>query len=265
MTGKGGVGKTVISMALCLYLKSQGRTVYYNSFDQLPDEELLLKMGIEFFPFSVIESAEIYVGKKLGSRTLGNWVMRAPFFKALFQMMPGLASMILLGHLIKASDDNPEASIVIDSPSTGHARVLFESTQNYKEMFGTGLIVDDIKQMQCFLSTPNHLRTLICSLPSELPLEEGKELFDYLKDSQYQDVSLILNDSLFELLKSENIALENIPQALQMKIELEMNLLRVFGKDIDLIIPKITDENRESLIHKLSSKMGPLAYGRHQI
>ncbi|MBI2519336.1 MAG: hypothetical protein HYV97_02920 [Bdellovibrio sp.] len=250
-------------MALCLYLKSQGRTVYYNGFDQLPDKDLLQKLGIEFLPFTVNESAEIYVGNKLGSRTIGNWVMRAPFFKALFQMMPALASMILLGHLIKTSDENPDASIVVDSPSTGHARVLFESTQNYKEMFGTGLIVEDIKKMQCFLSGPNHLRTLICSLPSELPLEEGKELFDYLKNSQYQDVSLILNDSLFELLKTENISLENIPQTLQMKIELEMNLLRAFGMDIDFIIPKITDIDRESLIRKLSYKMDMLAYGKH--
>jgi anion-transporting ArsA/GET3 family ATPase len=263
VTGKGGVGKTVISIALCLYLKSQGRTVYYNGFDQLPDQELLRKLGIEFLPFTVNESAEIYVGNKLGSRTLGNWVMRAPFFKALFQMMPGLASMILLGHIIKTAEDNPEASIVIDSPSTGHARVLFESTQNYKEMFGSGLIVDDIKKMQSFLSQPNHLRTVICSLPSELPLEEGKELFDYLKHSKYQDVSMILNDSLVELLKNENIILDDIPKTLRLKIEQEMNLLRTFGRDIELIIPKITDTNRESLIHRLSYRMAGPAYGKH--
>ncbi len=250
-------------MALCLYLKSQGRTVFYNGFDQLPNQELLDKLGINYLPFTVNESAEIYVGTKLGSRTLGNWVMRAPFFKALFQMMPGLASMILMGHLIKAADDEPEASIVIDSPSTGHARVLFESTQNYKEMFGTGLIVEDIKKMQCFLSEPNHLRTIICALPSELPLEEGKELFDYLKKSQYQDVGLILNDSLFELMQDEDIVLRDVPKTLQAKVELEMNLTRVFGADIDLIIPKITDSNPESLIHKLSQRMGPLAYGRN--
>ncbi|OFZ16779.1 MAG: hypothetical protein A2X86_17460 [Bdellovibrionales bacterium GWA2_49_15] len=250
-------------MALCLYLKSQGRKVYYNGFDQRPDEELLKNLGIEFLPFIVNESAEIYVGNKLGSRTLGKWVMRAPFFKALFQMMPGLASMILLGHLIQSADDAPDASIVIDSPSTGHARVLFESTQNYEEMFGSGLIVDDIKRMQCFLSGSNHLRTIICALPSELPLEEGKELLDYMKRSKYQDVGFILNDSLQEFIKAENIALESIPQTLQLKVESEMNLLRAFGVDIDLILPKITDTDRESLIHKLSSKMGLLAYGRN--
>ena len=39
-------------------------------------------------------------------------------------------------------------------------------------MFGTGLIVDDIKQINAF-SLSNHLRTLICSLLQSY-LEEGK-------------------------------------------------------------------------------------------
>lgn len=247
-------------MGLCLHFKSIGHKVFYNAFDQTPDSDLLNQLQIPFLPFTVDESAEIYIGNKLGSKTIGRLVLKAPFFKSLYQMMPGLASMILLGHLIKFADENPDASIVIDSPSTGHARVFFEATQNYRDMFGSGLIVEDIKRMQNFLAFPNNLKTIICSLPSELPLEEGKELLDYLKNSKYGDVELVLNDSLLAWMAREQESVDSLPEGLKAKINLENNLLQAYGSYIGLTIPKFIKVDKLALIREISLIICKSAY-----
>lgn len=258
VTGKGGVGKTVTSLALCLRLKQLGKKVYYNSFDQEPNWAILRALEIPTKYFTVEESAEIYVGNKLGSRTIGGWVMKAPFFSALYHMMPSLTSMILLGHIIKENEIEPDATIVVDSPASGHAKVIFESTQNLREMFGTGLIVEDIKKMQEFMTTPGNMRTLICALPGELPLEEGKELLDYLKKIGNKDTLLFLNDSLNAWCLDHPNGAKELPPILEERIVYEKNLVNSFSQDISATIPKIPELEQLNLIKNLATKMEPL-------
>ena len=63
-------------------------------------------------------------------------------------MIPGLGQMILLGDLVTQLESDPDLTIVLDSPSSGHAITMFESPDNYKEMLKKGLLVQDIDKIK---------------------------------------------------------------------------------------------------------------------
>ena len=141
VTGKGGVGKTSFSMALTKKLESQGAKVQYHSFDQPLNSALAKELDLPVLHLDFYESAENYVALKLGSKSVAKWIMKTPFFKSLLNILPGLNHLIFLGNIIYLLEENPDLHIVIDSPSTGHAISILQSTHNFKKIFKTGLLV----------------------------------------------------------------------------------------------------------------------------
>jgi anion-transporting ArsA/GET3 family ATPase len=237
VTGKGGVGKSVFALSLCKSLKDRGQKVLYNSFDQQLDPKICQTLGIDHFELSVQASAETYMGKKLGSRMVASWIMKTPFFSSLFYMIPGLGHMILLGNIINALEEDPELCIVVDSPSSGHALTMLESSHNFKSMFRKGLIVKDIERMHKFIYAPNGLKAFILTLPTLMAIQEGVELKQALENLDLKDIEIIMNDSYEEntLLKEEPV--ENLPEFLKKKLALEREVKEKFDTEITRCLP----------------------------
>lgn len=230
VTGKGGVGKTVMALALCLNLKEQSKKVLYINIQDLPEKEVMTALGVEVWPLSTLESAKIYIGRKLGSSTIAEWIMKTPFFKSLFHMLPSLGHLIILGHIIERLEKEPDLHLVFDSPSSGHVLGLFEATNNYKSMFKSGLIVEDINRMEKFLTEKGNVLVHIISLPTQMALQEGVELEQELRERMNAPIKTTINDcySLCPELQGE---VENLPEVLQRKIQLEKEILAQFKFD----------------------------------
>ncbi|OUR96128.1 hypothetical protein A9Q84_07135 [Halobacteriovorax marinus] len=227
VTGKGGVGKTSLSLALAKNLSAKGQKVLYNSFDQEEQVDLCSELNIPSIHFDLIESARKYMAGKLGSELIATWVMKTPFFKSLFNMIPGLGHMILLGHIIDLLESDPELTIVLDSPSSGHALTMFESSHNFKEIFGSGLIVSDINKMHRFIYGENTLKTYITSLPTKMALNEANEVKEHLQDLAFKNTHVVVNDCLSPILELG----EELPYFLDTKKKLEESVLEEF-KDV---------------------------------
>lgn len=225
VTGKGGVGKTVIALALCQALKAQNKKVLYLNIQDLPADNVLKELGISIWELNTIDSAKLYIAKKLGSQTIAEWIMRTPFFKSLFHMLPSLGHLIILGHIIERLEKDPELHLIFDSPSSGHVLGLFESTSNYKSMFKSGLIVEDINRMERFLANESNVLIHIISLPTQMALQEGVELKQELSSRIKAPLEVTFNDcySLCPELQGLN---EGLPPILQQKIALEKEILK---------------------------------------
>lgn len=252
-TGKGGVGKTTFSLAYCRALLNQGLKVSYTSFDQTAPHELCEKFSIPILNLRHQSSAEVYIEKKLGSKIIASWIMKTPFFSSLFEMIPSLGSMILFGHLLEILKNDPEQIIVLDSPSSGHAITLFESTHNFKEIFKKGPIVDDINKMHDFLSSPGFLQTGVILLPSQMALQEGVELQQTL--AKYQvDAKLLLNDS-FCAMESIQKYRQKLPDFLQQKVSLEEKVLFEYKDKIVHHFPRFATTQIEQTVQLLTPEM----------
>ena len=250
ITGKGGVGKTSIAIALTKHLNQIGINALYAPFDQgIP--QYVTDHEIPYFNPSIEDSCEMYIASKLGSKTIGKWVMKAPFFKSLFQILPSLGHMILLGHYIKELEDNPGLTIILDSPSTGHARSMFESTHNFKEIFKFGALVEDINKMNNFLYKKNKTKIIIGSIASEMSLQEASELKSYLGKQGYQNTAMALNNCLFTSMQlPENLEIKK-PLFLNTKITNEETTIDQFIGHIKYQIPKVFSLDPDEVINTI--------------
>ena len=244
-TGKGGVGKTTLAMSFTKELQSEGKQVLYYCFYQLPEKKLWDKLDLPVLDLETEKSAEVYIGKKLNSTTIASWIMKTHFFKSLFQILPALGHMILLGHIISELENNPDLIIVLDSPASGHALTMFESSTNFKNIFKTGLIVKDIEKMQSFLNNENNLITYVIANPTDLAITEARELQKELSENN-KSCSIIINNSyqkFFELYQLDTV---DLPSFLESKLvaEKEMDLQA-------LTFPHLTTNIPEELIREL--------------
>ena len=243
-TGKGGVGKTTTALAFTKYLKSLDKKVQYNSFDQESNKDLSDVFGLSRLDLNLDESIEEYMGRVLNSKMIASWIMKTPFFRSLFNMLPGLGHLILLGHVIDRLESDPDLIVVLDSPSSGHALTMLQATHNFKEIFGTGLLVKDIDRMHNFLLEKNNLKTNILTLPSLMAVSEAIDLKESIEKLNYKEIDIILNNYLpeNECLVSNT---EEIPEFLQKKIKLESE---VYETQKEIITNKIPYLNSLSII-----------------
>jgi anion-transporting ArsA/GET3 family ATPase len=253
-TGKGGVGKTSLAMAMTKHLEAQGLKPKYNSFYQDPERSLWKELNLPVLDIELQSSAETYIGRKLKSTTIASWIMKTHFFKSLFQMIPGLGHMILLGNILDELEKDPELIIVLDSPASGHALTMFESSSNFKKIFRAGLIVKDIDKMHKLLSGPGFLKTLIVTLANELAMNEASDLkkeLDTNTTGPDLNVGILVNDSFLKYVKENKISESDLPDFLKNKIELEKDII---GKIPAL--PHIDQNGQSAIIFKIAPYMG---------
>lgn len=254
ITGKGGVGKTSLAMALTKHLQENGVNVKYNCFYQTPERELWDALNLPVLDTGLYESAEMYIGKKLKSQTIASWIMKTHFFKSLFQMIPGLGHMILLGRLIEELQNDQSLTIILDSPASGHALTMFESSSNFKTIFGSGLIVKDIDRMQNFLCADHSLKTYIVTIATELALTEAMDLkaeLETASNSLTMKPEIIINDSFTRYIENENISPDELPIFLQLKIKQESEVLHTYPT-----IQHIDLNQQDKLINEMKNLVG---------
>lgn len=252
-TGKGGVGKTTLAMAFTKHLQKKGINVKYNCFHQNPEKALEVSVALPTIDINIDHSAEIYIGRKLNSTTIASWIMKTHFFKALFQMIPGLGHMILFGHLIDELEKDPSLVVVLDSPASGHALTMFESTSNFRTIFKTGLVVKDIDRMQNFLANPENVKTHVITLATELALSEAMDLKNEL-DNNLPDTEahadMVINDSFQRFFEMKEIDKSLLPDFLIQKINLEKDIINKY-----FTLPHIDSEDTPKIVMELSIHM----------
>jgi anion-transporting ArsA/GET3 family ATPase len=255
ISGKGGVGKTIFSLGLALDLISKGKNVLYNHFDQEPPENLCNTLGIPVIKLSDEECLRAYVTKKLGSKILASWVVKAPFFHSLFNILPGLKNLVYLGYLINLLIEDPDLIIVLDSPSSGHALTLLESPSNFRDILKTGPLVKDINIIEGHLHDPTFTRMFILFLPTLLAFHEAEELREGVLKLKVAKPHLVLNSAFS---KMPNLG-EDIPPFLEEKFLIENLVIQEcqekFGT-LKKIIPHIPQSERKNLIKEVASVVG---------
>lgn len=257
ITGKGGVGKSTLALSLTRYLHQSGRKVIYNNFSDEVNFSVCHHLDIPYWELSLEESAKTYMGRKLNSETIASWIMKTPFFNSLFNMIPGLGQMIFLGHIIDRLLNDRDLTIVLDSPATGHALSMFEAPLNFKEMFGSGAIVEDIIKMENFIKKKDGLKTIVACLPNTMSVNEGKELKEELSRKNLTDIELMINDSL---LKMNDLDINKLPEFLRKKINMETTAFEKIQSSNNkfVALPHIPLNSQEEIILALTPLMGDL-------
>ena len=249
-TGKGGVGKTSISLAFAKQQLSSGKKILYTSIDQKNNLQLCEQLDIPFLNLNSNESLELYISKKFKSKFIASWIVRAPFFKSLFQMIPSLENIIFLGHLIQYLKDDPKLTIILDSPSSGHALAIFEAAYHFKDIFLNGLLVEDLNNTIAFLEDKKNIKIIIPSIPTKMSMNETFELKESLeKLNSTFEINIILNYLFSKVVQPDQV--DSSPRYLVHKINIENEIIKTTKDEISSCLPFICANHQIEVIKSI--------------
>lgn len=239
-TGKGGVGKTTLSRAFVRELNQAGFKAVYLTFknsslgDVHQESTDEVKDGIRSISLDLEASARGYVEKRLSSRMVASWIVKAPFFRALINMVPGFSYLIYLGKILELGKEDPDLIVVLDAPASGHALTMVEATSNFAKIFESGIVFEDTGKMLARLNDPEYTKIHVVSLPSLMSWQEALELRAGLRERTPVTVDITINNAFYPLVTQD---IDQLPVAIKDKALNEKKLLEDNAGEMQCILP----------------------------
>ena len=248
-TGKGGTGKTSLALAWAKYLIKKKRKVLLNDVGQNPDFELRRTLKIPYLNLDMNSCMKDYMAHKLGSVIISNWIMDTSFFKSLFKILPSLSYITYLGKIIKTLQEDQSLTIVIDAESSGHALAMLESPFNFKDIFLSGLLVEDLHQIINYLSDQNNTTIFTLCNPSNMAITETQELISKISELGIPEVYPIINNSYHKA------GINNPPDFIKKKINLEKKSMKDTGFQEVMMLPHLLELEDINIINELTNQL----------
>jgi anion-transporting ArsA/GET3 family ATPase len=201
VTGKGGVGKTTVAVALGLRAAGEGkRTIVCEvssqenasrifehaqvGFHEVEMEENLWSISID-----PDESMREYVLLQLKVRAMRDMLFRSRIFNYLAAATPGLKEMVTIGKIWELSllDRKVKSGrkydlVIVDAPATGHGVGFLQTPRTFASIARVGPIHTQAEQLDRLITDHEHTGTAIVALPEEMPVNESVSLEKDLRD-----------------------------------------------------------------------------------
>ncbi len=191
VSGKGGVGKTTVSLALGLLAAQAGKKTLIaeiNSEEQVAhllgrppidyhEVELLPGLwGINILPK---KSFEEYILLQIKFQSLYNAVFENRFVRHFLDATPGLADLMCIGKVYELVKDYD--LVIVDAPATGHGVALLEIPSIVAKAVRVGPLHTEAVKIDLLLHEKSKTQVVIVTLPEEMPVAETIELNQKLK------------------------------------------------------------------------------------
>ena len=201
VTGKGGVGKTVVTAALALASERSGRrTIVVEVGGQARIPALLgaeavrpgdeARIGDDLWattiePYRVMEE---WIGRILGSKRLTSLLTRSNFFRAFAEAAPGgreLGSTVKTWELAQPERWDRKRRgydlVIVDGPAMGHAIGMLRTPKTFADIARVGPIASQSERVREWLGDPRRTAYVAVALPAELPVSETLDLGSRLR------------------------------------------------------------------------------------
>ena len=216
VTGKGGVGRTTVSLALGMAAAAAGkRTIVCEVAAQertsrifersaIGFEETELQPNLSAISIDPDHSTREYLELQLPVRAMGDLLYRSRIFNYLAAATPGLSEMVTIGKIWelslpkrRARGGQPYDLVIVDSPATGHGLGLLQTPSTFAEIARVGPMARQATTIQKTIT--NHKRTgvVIVALPEEMPVNESASLERELIDTVGLEVDRIYMNALY--------------------------------------------------------------------
>ena len=220
--GKGGVGKTTLSLAFALWQAELGRSVVVVTSHPLPELAACISLaGLkERFPqaaahlFIVCLEPRAVLNDKvkeyIPSGVLQKAVLWSRIYNSLVEIAPGLKEIVFLDRLrqlvqgeTKQIDGQRFELLVWDAPATGHFLQTMKAARDF-EQYLSGPFALMGKELTQFFSVPSVLSVLPVTTLEEMAVQETIELCEKLRnDLKIQPKAILCNLTSPALTKRE--------------------------------------------------------------
>ena len=192
LCGKGGVGKTTLSLSLGLRRAEQGEKVVVVSSHPLPELAVAVSLhGIERdYPAAAKNLFVVHIDPKelladvvranFPMEWLAKAVLESRLYNNLIEVAPGLKEFYFLARLQelaeRSADGHPDYDLLLwDAPSTGHFLSTLDAARNF-ETFLTGPLAAAGAELAHFFSNAEHITVVPVTTLEEMAIDETIEL-----------------------------------------------------------------------------------------
>jgi anion-transporting ArsA/GET3 family ATPase len=216
VTGKGGVGKSTVSIALGLAAAKQGKRAIVCEVSSQENASRLFKKGeVGFHEVPVAdnlwaisidpdESLREYLLLQLKVRAMRDLLDKSRLFNYLTAATPGLKEMVTIGKVWELAQPHRRVKkgreydlVIVDAPATGHGIGFLSTPRTFAGIARIGPIHNQATQLDGFICDHEKTGVAIVSLPEEMPVNESAGLERTLTDEVGVAVDRIYMNAMY--------------------------------------------------------------------
>jgi anion-transporting ArsA/GET3 family ATPase len=213
VTGKGGVGKSTVSIALGLLaarrelrtivveLQSQERVQRAFSHHREHFQELELAPRLFTISVDAQRAMEEYLRVKTGP--LGQVIGSSRLFQALAMATPGMRELLSMGKVWELTQlqrrtrgAGPYDLVIVDAPATGHGVGFLRTPKTFADIARVGPIARQARQIQATIEDAELTAVVAVATPEEMPVNETLSLRDAL-DREGFALDLVIANAVY--------------------------------------------------------------------
>jgi anion-transporting ArsA/GET3 family ATPase len=215
VTGKGGVGRSVVAAALAKVGASLGRNTLLAEFgddDHAPSplaalfhhrhfgvHPQTLDKHLQACRLKAAYGQELFLRHYLPGGVLFGAAMRSKALQHFLSTAPSFVEMGWFYHAITLLRERTHMGapryefVVLDMPATGHTLALTGLPEILARLMSKGPIAQVVREGMSYLNDPTHTTALIVTLPEALPVSEALELVEGLVNTKVDVGAIALN------------------------------------------------------------------------
>jgi anion-transporting ArsA/GET3 family ATPase len=225
VTGKGGVGKSTVALALGIAAAAQGRRTIVCELAaqehasrtfrraEIGFHEVELRKDLWAISLDPDHSMREYILLQTRIRAMGDMLYRSRIFNYLAAATPGLREMVTIGKIWELAQLDRKVKrgraydlVIVDAPATGHGIGFLQTPKTFAEVARVGPIHAQAKTIHALLTNPELAGAAIVSLPEEMAVNESAELERELTESVGIAVDRVFLNGLYgERISNEEV------------------------------------------------------------
>ena len=195
VTGKGGVGKSTVALALAMAAAERGKrtilcevsaqehlsTVFHRA--EVGYHEIEMADDLWGISIDPDESMREYVLMQLKVRAMRDLLFRSRIFTYLTAATPGLKELLTVGKIWELTLDDRKVKggrrydlVIVDAPATGHGVALLQTPRTFANVARVGPMRQQTEALDKLLRNPARTGVLAVALPEEMPVNETATL-----------------------------------------------------------------------------------------
>ena len=216
VTGKGGVGKSTVALALALAAARRGkRTILCEVSAQEHLSRVFHRAEVGFHEVEMAEnlwaisidpdeSLREYVLLQLKVKTMRDLLFKSRIFTYLAAATPGLKELVTIGKIWELALEDRKVKqgrnydlVIVDAPATGHGVGFLQTPRTFANVARVGPIRQQAEILDKFIRNRKRTGMAVVTLPEEMPVNETAKLERDLASEVGVQVSRIFCNGLY--------------------------------------------------------------------
>jgi anion-transporting ArsA/GET3 family ATPase len=216
VTGKGGVGKSTVALALGVKAAESGkRTIVCEVSAQERLSRMFhradagfaeVEMAENLWAISIDpdESMREYVLIQLKVRAMRDLLFKSKIFTYLAAATPGLRELVTIGKIWELAQDDRKVKkgrnydlVIVDAPATGHGVGFLQTPRTFANVARVGPIASQAETLDRYITDHRKTGVAIVALPEEMPVNETSNLENDLASEVGVSVDRIICNGLY--------------------------------------------------------------------